>query len=155
MSQISDREISITRIFDVSRELMFKVWTEPEHIALWWGPNGFTNTIHSMEVKPEGQWKFIMHGPDGTDYPNLVTYKEIKKPELITYVHGEKGQPGYFFVTVKFEDVGGKTKLSMTMLFDSAQERNEVAEKYGAVEGLKQNMDKLEIYLQKNLTRGK
>ena len=63
----SDREIAITRLFNAPRELLWKVWTEPKHIAQWWGPKGFTNTIHKMEVKPGGRWDFIMHGPDGVD----------------------------------------------------------------------------------------
>jgi uncharacterized protein YndB with AHSA1/START domain len=102
-----------------------------------------------MDVRPGGVWKFIMHGPDGVDYPNKIDYLEVKKPEHLVYNHGEEGQPGYFQVTVTFEDQGGKTKLSMQMLFKTALERDQVVEKYGAVEGLKQNMDKLEAYLAK------
>ncbi len=143
----ADREISITRLFDAPRELMWKVWTEPNHIAQWWGPKGFTNTIHKMDVRPGGVWDFIMHGPDGVDYPNKVFYHEVEKPKRLLYDHGEPGEPSYFHVTVTFDDVAGKTKLTMTMLFTTAEQRNMVAEKYGAVEGLKQNMDKLGEYL--------
>jgi len=145
----ADREISITRFFDAPRELMWKVWTEPNHIAHWWGPKGFTNTIHAMDVKPGGVWDFIMHGPDGVDYPNKVYYHEVKKPKRLFYDHGKPGESSYFQVTVTFENAGGKTKLTMTMLFTTAEERNLVAEKYGAVEGLKQNMEKLSEYLAK------
>lgn len=145
----SDREIAASRVFNAPRELVFKVWTDPKHITHWWGPRGFTNTIEKMDVRPGGVWQFIMHGPDGVDYPTKVVYLEVKTPERLVYDHGEDGQPGYFQVTVTFEDQGGKTKLSMQMLFKTAKERNEVAEKYGAVEGLKQNMDKLEAYLAK------
>ena len=88
-----------------------------------------------------------MHGPDGVDYPNKVFYHEVKKPERLYYNHGEPGDLSYFHVTVTFEDVAGKTKLTMTMLFTTAEQRNTVAEKHGAVEGLKQNMDKLAEYL--------
>lgn len=144
-----DREIAITRVFDVSRELVWKVWTEPGRIAQWWGPKGFTNTIHKMEVRPGGVWEFMMHGPNGVDYPNKVTYLEVKAPELLVYDHGEKGELTYFRVTVTFEDLAGKTKLTMQMLFETAQQRNQVVEKYGAVKGLKQNMDKLGEYLAK------
>ena len=143
------REISITRIFDAPRKLVWKVWTEPKHITQWWGPKGFTNTIHKMDVRPRGVWQFIMHGPDGVDYPNNVIYIEVKEPERLFYDHGEPGEPSYFQVTVTFDDMAGKTKLSMTMLFTTAEQRNLVAEKYGAVEGLKQNMDKLGEYLAK------
>jgi uncharacterized protein YndB with AHSA1/START domain len=145
----ADREIAATRVFDAPRDLVWNVWTDPDHIAHWWGPKGFTNTIHTMDVRPGGVWDFIMHGPDGVDYPNKVTYLEVKKPELLVYDHGEEGEPTYFRVTVTFEDFGGKTKLTMQMLFETAQQRNKVAEKYGAVEGLKQNMEKLGEYLEK------
>jgi len=147
----ADREISITRLFDAPRELVWKVWTDPKHIALWWGPRGFTNTIHSMDVRPGGEWRFIMHGPNGMDYPNKVFYREVKEPERLLYDHGEPGELSHFQVTVTFEEVEGKTKLTMQMLFPTAELRNAVVEKYGAVEGLKQNMDKLAEYLMKNL----
>src|SRR4051794_34340238 len=65
-----DREIVATRIFEAPRELVFTMWTDREHVAKWWGPRGFTNTIHEMDVRPGGTWRFVMHGPDGTDYPN-------------------------------------------------------------------------------------
>jgi uncharacterized protein YndB with AHSA1/START domain len=143
----ADREIATTRVFDAPRELVWKVWTDPNHITHWWGPRGFTNTIHKMDVKPGGVWEFIMHGPNGVDYPNKVTYLEVKKPERLVYDHGEPGELTYFRVTVTFEDLGGKTKLTMQMLFETVQQRNQVAEKYGAVKGLKQNMDKLGEYL--------
>ena len=145
----ADREIAVTRIFNAPRELVYKVWTDPNHIALWWGPKGFTNTIEKMEVKPGGVWLFVMHGPDGLDYPNKVVYLEVKKPERLVYDHGDKGEPNYHRVTVTFEKIGKTTKVSMTMLFTTAEHRNEVVEKYNAVEGLNQNMDKLAAYLLK------
>ena len=65
----ADREIVATRVFDAPRDLVFRMWTDPAHIVHWWGPNGFTTTIHEMDVRPGGMWRFIMHGPDGVDYP--------------------------------------------------------------------------------------
>jgi uncharacterized protein YndB with AHSA1/START domain len=102
-----------------------------------------------MDVKPGGVWEFMMHGPDGVDYPNKATYLEVKKPERLVYDHGEEGELTYFRVTVTFEDLGSTTRLSMQMLFKTAEQRNQVVKKYRAVEGLKQNMDKLEEYLAK------
>ena len=149
VTSTADREISITRGFDAPRELVWQVWTEPIHIAQWWGPKGFSNTIHKMDVRPGGVWQFIMHGSDGVDYPNKVFYHEVKKTERLFYDHGEPGEPSYFHVTVTFDDVAGKTKPTMTMLFTTAEERNLVSEKYGAIEGLKQNMEKLRKCLAK------
>src|ERR1700752_5075895 len=106
----ADREIVLSRLLNAPRELVFAVWTDPKHIAEWWGPNGFTNTIHEMEVKPGGVWLLTMHGPDGTDYPNKIVYEEIVKPEKLVYSHGSgmEGDPG-FHVTITFEAQGEKT----------------------------------------------
>ncbi len=148
-TETADREIVATRVFDAPRELVFQMFTDPKHVVHWWGPNGFTLTIHEMDVRPGGVWRFIMHGPDGVDYPNKITYFEIVKPGRLVYDHGEEGQPGYFHVTVTFEDQERKTKLSMQMLFKTAAEREQVVEKYNAVEGLNQTLGRLEEYLAK------
>jgi uncharacterized protein YndB with AHSA1/START domain len=146
----ANREIVVTRVFNVPRELVFRVWTDPKHIAHWWGPKGFTNTIHEMDVKTGGVWLFTIHGPDGVDYPNKVVYIEVRRPERLVYQHGEEGRPDYFQVTVTFAAQDNQTKLSMQMLFKTAEERDQAAKKYGAVEGLNQNMDKLSEYLSTN-----
>ena len=80
-SKPANRELGITRVLKAPRELVWKVWTDPEHIKHWWGPNGFTNTIFKMDVRPGGVWEFIMHGPDRTDYKNKHIYKEVVEPE--------------------------------------------------------------------------
>src|SRR3972149_4696907 len=100
----SEQELILTRIFDAPRELVFEAWTDPKHVAQWWGPNGFTNTIHEMNVRPGGVWRFVMHGPDGVDYPNKIVYDEIVKPERLVYSHvsGPK-----FQTTVTFDEQGG------------------------------------------------
>jgi uncharacterized protein YndB with AHSA1/START domain len=149
MTGTEDREIVATRLFNASRELVFQMWTDPKYVAQWWGPRGFTITIHEMDVRPGGVWRFTMHGPDGVDYPNRVAYIEIKKPKRLVFHHGDEGQPGYFRATVTFEEQGGQTRLTMQMLFKTAEERDQVAEKYGAVEGLGQTLDKLGEYLAK------
>ncbi len=153
MSNIStdtkDRELSYERVFDAPRELVWEVWTKPEHIALWWGPNGFTNTVYKMEVKPGGVWDYMMHGPDGKDWPNLISYIEVKKPEILVYDHGDKENPKMFHVRVVFEAVGNKTKLTMAMIFPTKEALEETLKNVQAKEGLKQNMDKLEQYLAK------
>ena len=84
-------EIIMTRAFAAPRELVWKAWTDPKHIKAWWGPNGFTTTTLAVNVRPGGVWRFIMHGPDGTDYPNKIVYTEIVKPERLVYDHGGDG----------------------------------------------------------------
>jgi uncharacterized protein YndB with AHSA1/START domain len=148
---VGDREIAATRVFDAPRELVWKAWTEPEHIAQWWGPNGFTTTTHSMELRPGGVWRYVMHGPDGRDYRNKVTYLEVVKPERLVYNHGgeEDVEPVNHHVTVTFREQGDKTRVDMRMVFVSAEARTHVIEAYGAFEGLKQHMGRLEAYLEK------
>lgn len=147
--EIESRELLISRLLNASRELVFKVFTEPEHIKNWWGPNGFTNTIFKMDVKPGGIWEFIMHGPDGTDYKNKSVFKEIVAPEKIVFDHisGPK-----FEATITFEEQGDKTLLSWSMLFESAEEFQQVVKTFKADEGLKQNIEKLSAYLRVQLT---
>src|SRR5438128_10473572 len=77
----ADREIVVTRVFDAPRELVFEAWTDPTRVVQWWGPHGFTTTIHEMDVRPGGVWRFVMHGPDGTDYPNKVGFAEAAEPD--------------------------------------------------------------------------
>ncbi len=140
--------IVVTRLVDAPRELVWQAWTEPRHIAQWWGPNGFTNTIHAMEVKPGGVWRFIMHGPDGTDWPNKIVYREVVRPERLVYDHSGEGanDTHRFHVTVTFVDRAGKTEITMASLFPSLAARDAVL-KFGALEGGGQTLDRLADYL--------
>lgn len=143
----TDRELFADRILNAPVELVWKVMTEAEHIKNWWGPNGFTNTIHKMEVRPNGEWNFIMHGPDGTDYKNTNVYEEVTKYKRLVYTHVS---PPLHRVTIELEEQGGKTKLTWRMVFPTAELRDETVKKYGAAEGLIQNLKRLEEYLKKN-----
>lgn len=146
----SDRAIVAERVFNAPRELVFKVWIDPEHLSKWWGPNGFTTTFQSMDVRPGGTWIFTMHGPDGVDYPNRVVYSEVVPPEKLVYTHdsGIDDAPGQFQVTLIFtEERKNKTKLSIEMVFKSAAERDEVVEKYGAIEGMHQMLARFEEFI--------
>lgn len=150
----ADREIVAVRVFDAPRELVWKAWTDPQQIVQWWGPNGFTTTTYSMEVKPGGVWRFVMHGPDGVDYRNRVTFLEVVPPRRLVFKHGgdEDCEPVSHETTVTFEAQGSKTKLTMRMLFESAEARRFVAEKYGAVEGLGQTLGRLGEYVTRRAT---
>jgi uncharacterized protein YndB with AHSA1/START domain len=140
----SDREIVITRLISAPRELVFKMWTDPEHIVHWWGPNGFTNTIREIDVRPGGVWDFIMHGPDGVDYQNKIIYREIVPPEFLAYDHVSAP---YFEATVTFEAEGEKTRVTMRSVFETAKMLNLVIEKFGAIEGGKQTLARLDEYV--------
>jgi uncharacterized protein YndB with AHSA1/START domain len=143
----SEREIVATRLLDAPRETVWKVWTDPAHIAEWWGPKGFTTTIHEMDVRPGGTWRHTMHGPDGTDHANSVVFLDVRQPECIAYLHGDPGDADHFFTTVEFADEGGKTGVTIRALFPSAADRERAIREYGAAEGLEQNMDKLAEYV--------
>lgn len=138
-----DQEIVFTRVFNAPRQLVFDAWSNPEHLIQWWGPSGFTNTFHHIDVRPGGQWRFTMHGPDGVDYPNLVQFDEILPHERIAYTHstGEEADPD-FHVEVKFEEQGEKTRLTLAMRFASTEARNSKVE-FGVLEGGAQTLDRL------------
>jgi len=143
----SSREISITRVFNAPVELVWKAWTEPEHIKNWWGPDDFTNTINKMDFQPGGEWNLTMHGPDGTNYPNRSIFKEIIPHKKIMFEHFNP----HFFTTVLFKSKGNETVLEWSMLFDSAEMRETIIKAHKADEGLKQNIEKLEKYLHHQL----
>jgi uncharacterized protein YndB with AHSA1/START domain len=135
-----------SRVFDAPRDLVFSAFTDPKHLAQWWGPNGFTTTTLAFDFRPGGVWRFVMHGPDGRDYQNRITYDEIVPPERIVYRHGggEDVEPVQFSQSLTFEDLGnGKTRLTWHGTFPSAAERDRVIRDYGADKGLAQTMARL------------
>ena len=147
----SDREIVISRVFDAPRELVWDAWTDPAKVVRWWGPKGFTTTIHQMDLRPGGIWSHTMHGPDGTDYPNRSVFVEIVKLERIVFTHGggREGGPGvHFQATWTFEKEGkDQTRLTMRLVFDSPEARETVVREYGAIEGGKQTLERLGEFL--------
>jgi uncharacterized protein YndB with AHSA1/START domain len=154
----ADREIIITRTFDAPRELVWEAWTNPEHVAQWWGPDGFTTTIEVMDVRVGGVWKHVMHGPDGTDYPNKSRFTAVIKPERIEFSHGggRKGDPAaQFDATWTFEALGARTRVTIYMLFPTPADRDRVVNVYGAIEGGKQTLARLADHLTKTEGRSK
>lgn len=139
------RSIVTTRLFDAPRELVFDVFTNPEHISRWWGPRGFTTTTREHDLRPGGMWRFVMHGPDGTDYENKIVYREVVKPERLVYAHAGEGDHDdiRFDVVVTFEAQGGKTLLTMSSVFETAAMRNRVVEEHGAIEGAQETLERL------------
>ena len=146
-SSTAGREITVTRIIDAPRETVFEMWTNPKHIAEWWGPQGFTNTIEQMDVRPGGVWRFVMHGPNGVDHQNEIVYREVVRPERLVYSH--LSEP-HFDVTVNFGEEGDKTKLALRMVFESAELRDKVAQEFRALEGVNQTIDRLEELVKTN-----
>lgn len=143
-NNLEGRELSITRLLNAPRELVWEVWTNPEHIKNWWGPEGFKNSISKMEVTPGGEWEFIMHGPDGTDYKNKHIYLTLIKPEKIVLHHVSFPN---FIMTATFEAQGDKTLVSLHSVFDSAEQLEHVIRVFKADVGMVQNMDRMERYV--------
>lgn len=139
------KEIVLARVFDAPRKLVWKAWTRPEHIAKWFGPRGFTTRVTKYEFKPRGKWVYVMRGPDGTDYPCHGVFREIVENERIvtTDEFGEdhpaitddqSGMPRGMIVTCSFTDEGDKTRVTITILHRSEEDRVKHA-KMGVVDG--------------------
>ena len=142
------RDVVVTRVLAAPRELVFDAFTDAAHISNWWGPHGFTTTTHEMDVRPGGTWRFVMHGPDGTDYPNRIVYEEVVRPERIAYAHdnGEDDDPHRFHASATFEEEGGGTRVTMRMRWVSATVR-EAMLKFGVLEGGNQTLERLDRHL--------
>lgn len=139
-----------TRVYDAPRDLVWRAFTDPKHLAQWWGPNGFRTTTSKFEFKAGGVWRFVMHGPDGRDYQNRVVFDEIVTPDRIVYRHdgAEEGvEPVCFKTTITFVDLGGRTRITWHGTFPSVADRDRIVKDYGAGVGLEQCMARLADYV--------
>jgi uncharacterized protein YndB with AHSA1/START domain len=143
-SPVAERELRASRLFKAPRPLVYKMWTEPEHIAKWWGPRGFTTTIQAMDVRPGGEWRFILHGPDGTDYPNHTVYEELAPPERLVLRH--VSWP-HHRMHIDFTEAEGGTRVKVHMVFESEADFQKVVLEYKADKGLRENLDRLEEHI--------
>jgi len=139
---VGDKEIAIERIFDAPLDLVWSVWSDPQHLQKWWGPRGFTNTFKACEFKSGGNWRFVMHGPGGLEFPNHNLFVEVCKPKQVVIDHLEHPK---FRVTVTFEEVGEQTRMLFKQVFESTEAFEAV--KPDAIPGGQQAFDKLEEYL--------
>lgn len=154
----TEPELVITRTFDAPRDLVFRAWTEPEYMARWWGPNGFTTPVCEIDLRPGGAWLFCMRSPEGEEYWCGGIYREIVEPERIvctdcfTDEEGNpvdpaqygmpEGVPTEMLLTVTFEEHEGRTKVTMRQSLPES-----LAREVGAVEGWNQSFDKLADHL--------
>ena len=144
----ADREIVISRVITAPRELVFEAFTEVRHLSQWWGPKGFTTTTRAFEFRAGGVWDFVMHGPDGTDYPEWITWTEIDPPRRIALLHGEhRDDPNAFESVLVFEPDGAATRIEMGTVFPTKELRDEAVERYHAVEGGRQTLDNLAAFV--------
>jgi uncharacterized protein YndB with AHSA1/START domain len=154
-AQATDREIVVSRIIDAPAELVFEAFTEVRHLSRWWGPEGFTTTTRSFEFRVGGEWDFVMHGPDGSDYQEWITWTEIVPPERIALRHGEfPGDPNAFESVVTFQPDAAATRIEMRTVFPTQALRDEAVERYHAIEGGQQTLGHLADYVTEIVRKG-
>jgi uncharacterized protein YndB with AHSA1/START domain len=125
MSLTADRELTVSRVIDAPRALVFKAWTDPGQVARWWGPKGHVTVDYDMDIRPGGAYSFHMRSPEGTDHRKRGVYREIVEPERIVFTfawEAPDGQLGHqTLITVTFEALGAKTRLTLHQgVFDEA-----------------------------------
>jgi len=141
----SDSEIVCSRIVNAPVGLVFRAWSEPEHLKIWWGPNGFTNTFNEFDFSVGGKWNFVMHGPEKGNYLNECEFIKIEKPALIAWKRISKP---LFQVLATFEETApDKTKVTFKQLFSTIEECNKI--KPFVLDKNEENIDRLEIELEK------
>ena len=153
-STTADREIVISRVIRAPRERVFEAFTAVRHLSQWWGPEGFTTTTRAFEFRVGGEWDFVMHGPDGTDYQEWISWTEIVPPERIALLHGEsRGDPDSFVSVLSFVPDGpaaedaAATRVEMRTVFPTRELRDEAVERYHAIEGGEQTLGHLAAYV--------
>ncbi len=148
MAKSKPNEIRLVRVYDAPVKLVWEAYTDENHQAKWWGPRGFTITTKSKDLRPGGQWIYTMHGPDGTDWPNIATYHEVEKYSRLVYDHGAtETTPPLFRVTVTFEEFKGKTVMDMTMALETPEAAKEI-KKFIKQAGGNSTWDRLAEYLE-------
>jgi hypothetical protein len=134
-----DCEIMSSRDFAFSREQVFRAFSNPDRLARWWGPKGFRNTFHIFHFQPGGEWQFVMHGPDGTNYDNRCVFESIVDPERIVIDHVSAPR---FTLTISLVELPGEeTRVIWLQRFESAAMRTNIAK--FAVDANEQNFDRL------------
>jgi uncharacterized protein YndB with AHSA1/START domain len=143
----SDREINVTRLIPQPVDKVFAAFSDPLGLAVWWGPDGFTTSTHAMDFRVGGVWDYTMHGPDGTDYPNYVTYTSIIPGRQIAHDHGtDAAHPALFKAIITFSAADGGTRVHLRLILADPSERPGYVA-FGAVEGGYQNLQRLDAYL--------
>ncbi|QOG00949.1 SRPBCC family protein [Flavobacterium sp. MDT1-60] len=141
----ADCEIVSSRVINFSQELVFKAWTDPNHLKNWWGPKGFTNTFEEFDFRPGGRWKFVMHAPDKGNFQNECEFVKIEKPSEIAWIRISK--PLFNIVATFAKIADDQTKIVFRMVFDTAEECAKL--RPYVVDKNEENFDRLEDELDK------
>jgi uncharacterized protein YndB with AHSA1/START domain len=146
-----DREIVLSRVIAAPRDLVFKAWTDPQHLPQWFGPAGFTCETHEIDIRVGGRWRFVMVAPNGHRYDNRMEFLRVEPPLLIEMDHGtdKDNDPGRFRVIVTFDEQSdGKTVLTLRHLHPTKAQRD-AGIGFGAVEFGYQTLDKLAQHVER------
>jgi uncharacterized protein YndB with AHSA1/START domain len=135
----AERAFVHSRIIDAPPAEVFRAIAEPARLSRWFGPDGFTSTFEIFEFRPGGTWRFVFHGPDGTDYPNESVFREIVENERVVIEHLSEGH--HFFLTITLTPDGRKTRVGWRQEFDTAEHRDRIAEL--VLPANEQNLDRL------------
>jgi uncharacterized protein YndB with AHSA1/START domain len=150
-----DRTLVVTRLLDAPRALVWRAFSDPFHLSQWWGPKGYTNPVCELDFRPGGRWHHVMRDPAGNEYPVDSEFIDIVPPERIVYrnaaadpaTFGDNPPPS-FVRTITFEDVDGRTRLTMVARFDTAEHRERVVRR-GFRAGTEESFDRLAALLQR------
>jgi uncharacterized protein YndB with AHSA1/START domain len=147
---LAEREITITRVFDAPRALVFRAWTDPVHVAQWWGPKGFTNPVCEIDARVGGALRIHMRAPDGSIYPMKGEFREIVPPARLAFTNIALDETGNHiiegFTTVSFAEEDGKTRLTLHTRGSAVIEKA-VAYLQGMEMGWTMSIDKLQALL--------
>jgi uncharacterized protein YndB with AHSA1/START domain len=152
--EAKDRQIAIERVFDAPRELVWSAWTDCEHLKHWWGPTGWTLPVCKLDLRVGGVWHYCMRSPDGKqDSWGKSTYREIVEPERLVLTDAFSDEQGNVAAnmpemlnTILFQEEDGKTRVTSTSEYGSAEELQRVVE-MGVEQGVKETWDRLVEYL--------
>jgi uncharacterized protein YndB with AHSA1/START domain len=143
----SDREIVFTRVFDAPCVLVWKAWTQPEHVMRWYGCSSMTLAVCEIDLRVGGAYRFVMRGPDGTDWPMSGIYREIMPPNRLVYTERFNDDPNKeALITFTLEERGGKTLMRNTALYRTPEDRAAVL-KMGVEEGSAESLERLSEHL--------
>jgi uncharacterized protein YndB with AHSA1/START domain len=139
----SDREFTMTRVFDAPRELVFAAHIDPQHVPNWWGQRNSTTIVDVLDARPGGAWRFVQRDPEGNEYAFRGEFREVVPPERLVYTFEFEGMPGHIVVdTITFEEHVGKTTILATSLFNSVEDRDGMLES-GMESGATESWDRL------------
>ncbi|MEC3965839.1 SRPBCC domain-containing protein [Flagellimonas halotolerans] len=147
MENINESSIKMTKTFNVPVHLFWRAITTPEYFKEWWGPDGFTNTIHKMDVREGGICSFTMHGPDGTDFENEYVYTKVVPLKTIVMEHQKEPR---FTISITILANGDQTQVEWCNIFDSVPSKEEAIRAFKADEGLQQSLSRFNEYLKRN-----